>query len=761
MLKLVILYLALAGSYGCDIKNEKETYNPISVKCRTIKSIAKELDERTHSKLWSGQKPSTLLKGAELFVTGNQKKSLNRLSVLFPAIVGNQLQINILDRQAINRINYSTLDKEAVLLGDIEYYLYHSFKLFDAWCNDRAEKIRQLGKEIGVQFKEPVDAPPTIYFSNTPSEILEISLAFDPYQADLPIYESQIRKMWSTDGLVTGTLMASFLLRSDEAFLLSQSVDLRLFQTTEKWRGKVLNSEYLTKLRAFLQKAPRFNRPVVKKKDGSDILPVPKGKASFFEHIARNIIGNDLEKAQKMAAKIAYHLDLYNLSCKYRIVGLQNQIEELRNFLAAKSMSDDFAFLNTYTQNALRSLANNRTNHLVSLQEDPKSPLNNISSLISTIKSTDLSTSRGDAIFLTGGTGFLGAHLIHDLCTLTQRNIYCLVRAKSTDEGFARLLKNITTYYSDVSWVNRDRIIPVLGDLEQPNLGISQVVFDEISETVKTIYHNGAIVHHLAGYDRFRKPNVLSLQSIIKLATNKRKKEIIFTSSIAPVSEKDHNTNGVIPEEFLGSGKCTAPNGYGQSKYVTERILTEVKDYLPVKIFRICQIIGRTDTGKGPTENEHVVIMFKNFAKTMRAPNWTYTTGMLPVDFVSEAMVKISQENPLTSGVFHFVNYQQNGWNIGLSYNKNPIKIIPETEWEARDLLKIPARDDLFSMLGAHLKGNDPLKDWNAINFSTEKTQQALQKIGMYFPNMVKDGSFQRWYEYIISQKQKPLTAKL
>ena len=64
-------------------------------------------------------------------------------------------------------------------------------------------------------------------------------------------------------------------------------------------------------------------------------------------------------------------------------------------------------------------------------------------------------------------------------------------------------------------------------------------------------------------------------------------------------------------------------------------------------------------------------------------------------------------------------------------------------------------------MLGAHLKGNDPLKDWNAINFSTEKTQQALQKIGMYFPNMVKDGSFQRWYEYIISQKQKPLTAKL
>src|SRR5436190_21340720 len=37
--------------------------------------------------------------------------------------------------------------------------------------------------------------------------------------------------------------------------------------------------------------------------------------------------------------------------------------------------------------------------------------------------------SSASAILLTGATGFLGAHLLHDLCCLTNATIYCLVRA--------------------------------------------------------------------------------------------------------------------------------------------------------------------------------------------------------------------------------------------------------------------------------------------------------------------------------------------
>ena len=45
--------------------------------------------------------------------------------------------------------------------------------------------------------------------------------------------------------------------------------------------------------------------------------------------------------------------------------------------------------------------------------------------------STFRATDTPGTIFLTGGTGFLGAFVIADLLRLTQARIYCLVRAET------------------------------------------------------------------------------------------------------------------------------------------------------------------------------------------------------------------------------------------------------------------------------------------------------------------------------------------
>jgi len=69
------------------------------------------------------------------------------------------------------------------------------------------------------------------------------------------------------------------------------------------------------------------------------------------------------------------------------------------------------------------------------------------------------------ASILTGATGFwsLFSHVLEQ----TKADIYCLVRSPNTEAGKIRLQKNLESYHL---WNKHfsSRIIPVLGDLSQP-----------------------------------------------------------------------------------------------------------------------------------------------------------------------------------------------------------------------------------------------------------------------------------------------------
>jgi acyl carrier protein len=77
-----------------------------------------------------------------------------------------------------------------------------------------------------------------------------------------------------------------------------------------------------------------------------------------------------------------------------------------------------------------------------------------------------------DNVFLTGGTGFLGAFLIYELLTQTDADVYCLVRAADESAGSNKIKQNLQKY---AIWSEDfdSRITPILGDLSQPLLGIS------------------------------------------------------------------------------------------------------------------------------------------------------------------------------------------------------------------------------------------------------------------------------------------------
>ena len=66
--------------------------------------------------------------------------------------------------------------------------------------------------------------------------------------------------------------------------------------------------------------------------------------------------------------------------------------------------------------------------------------------------------------FVTGATGFIGRHLVQELLDNRAGEIYVLVRESSRGRMDALMR----------SWGNPSRVIPVVGDLRQPDLGVRE-----------------------------------------------------------------------------------------------------------------------------------------------------------------------------------------------------------------------------------------------------------------------------------------------
>jgi L-2-aminoadipate reductase len=100
-------------------------------------------------------------------------------------------------------------------------------------------------------------------------------------------------------------------------------------------------------------------------------------------------------------------------------------------------------------------------------------------------------------VFLTGGTGFLGAFVLRALLRHQERvkKVTCLVRAPDAQQGLARLKEGLSGRgVWDDQWVESGRLEVVVGDLSLEFLGLSKDNWSRITNETDVILHNGALV---------------------------------------------------------------------------------------------------------------------------------------------------------------------------------------------------------------------------------------------------------------------------
>ena len=289
-------------------------------------------------------------------------------------------------------------------------------------------------------------------------------------------------------------------------------------------------------------------------------------------------------------------------------------------------------------------------------------------------------------IFLTGATGFLGTFLLYELLLQTQADIYCLVRSPSTSLARKKLESKLESYSL---WHEgfRSRINPVIGDLSQPLLGLTEDQFLVLASKFDIIYHNGALVNSIYPYSALKATNVLGTQEVLKLASLIKVKPVHFVSTLSVFPSLSYSGVELVQEsDSLDHGQVLS-NGYDQSKWVAEKLVSIARDRgLPVCIYRPGQISGHSQTGIC-NPDDLFFRMIRGCIQLGSFPCQDTAQDLTSVDYVSRAIVYLSRQKESLHKTFHLINPQTIDWNQLFNWCREfgyPLQQISYSKWQAK-----------------------------------------------------------------------------
>eukprot|EP00027_Filamoeba_sp_ATCC50430_P014210 CAMPEP_0168578084 /NCGR_PEP_ID=MMETSP0413-20121227/21142_1 /TAXON_ID=136452 /ORGANISM="Filamoeba nolandi, Strain NC-AS-23-1" /LENGTH=418 /DNA_ID=CAMNT_0008611903 /DNA_START=27 /DNA_END=1282 /DNA_ORIENTATION=+ len=287
-------------------------------------------------------------------------------------------------------------------------------------------------------------------------------------------------------------------------------------------------------------------------------------------------------------------------------------------------------------------------------------------------------SSNGD-ILLTGATGFLGSYILSSLLEQTGSRIHC-------PEG-----------------------MPIRGASKQYSR--NEEYHGTNAGCVGIIYHCGAYVNHVQPYEYHKPANVTGTLEIIKFAASTKQKFLNYISTVSVYSQRGksfHESDTIDNQYFLGLG------GYGQSKWVAERLVTAAIDRgFPARVFRP-GLIGWSTLSGYLSDVDWLYRLIAGMIALKAAPLSRARLNIIPVDSAGKAIVELGQNPSIykKSFIFNIVNPQDVAW-------KDIVSWISSTEVEGpwSEALKALAKPLQFKLW------------WDFVLMELEKSQQQANQL--------------------------------
>lgn len=303
----------------------------------------------------------------------------------------------------------------------------------------------------------------------------------------------------------------------------------------------------------------------------------------------------------------------------------------------------------------------------------------------------------GEAVLVTGATGFLGRYLVRELLARPGLEIVCLVRAADVAQARERL--RISLAGARVDWARCAHRLQVLaGAVDRPRLGLGAQAYRELAARVGAIYHCAAEVNWARSYRRLRTSNVLGTLELIRFACSGPVKRVYFSSTIAVCFARSGPAaieEGTDMLPYLEQ----MPLPYAQSKCVAESLLKAAADRgLPVSVIRPALISGDSSSGDANAD-DLISALIQGCVASGSAIDSDWLMDCVPVDYVARVLATLGAAGRPQWEVLNLFNEQSRHWRevvLWMNLYGYPVQLVPHQEWLHRTFARATSPKVLF-----------------------------------------------------------------
>jgi len=258
------------------------------------------------------------------------------------------------------------------------------------------------------------------------------------------------------------------------------------------------------------------------------------------------------------------------------------------------------------------------------------------------------------SIFLTGSTGYIGAHVASNLLADHREPLNVLVRARDAHEAKLRLWHALQLHmdFARFDGFLHERMQVFRGDLTAERFGLTE---DEYRQLVRS---TDSVIHCAASLNRKSEKSCLNVNlrgtlEVVQLATRARDDHGLRRfSHVSTVAVAGQRADEVVEEDSAIDWDRSDYDPYARTKKFCEHMVRQLLNEVPRTIFRPSIVLG--DSRRPETNQFEMVRAFVFLAGLPVLPfRPSDKIDIVPADYVAGAIATLHQTDRPAHEIYH------------------------------------------------------------------------------------------------------------
>jgi thioester reductase-like protein len=258
------------------------------------------------------------------------------------------------------------------------------------------------------------------------------------------------------------------------------------------------------------------------------------------------------------------------------------------------------------------------------------------------------------AIFLTGSTGYIGAHVAANLLEGHSASLNVLVRARDPQEAQLRLWRAWQLHLEFPRFYEylQTKVRIYCGDLTSPGFGLSRDEYDRLVHTTDSVIHCAASLNRKSEKTCLN----VNLRGTLEVLTLARQAEhyhgLRRFSEVSTVAVAGKRSNEVVTEDHSIEWDRSDYDPYARTKKFCEHMTRVLLPDTPKIVFRPSIVLG--DSRRAETTQFDMVKAFVFLAGLPALPfRPNDKIDIVNVDFVADAIATLHQKDQPKYDTYH------------------------------------------------------------------------------------------------------------